>query len=140
MKICIPTLDDRGLDGVPSDHFGSAPYFTFVDTESGTCEVAGNAGANHAHGQCRPLEFLGKREVNAIVCRGLGKRAFARLKNAGVDVYVTLERDVRATVDALEGGFLRELTSEEACHGHGSGGGGGHGSGHGRGSGGGWRP
>ena len=33
MKICIPTMDDRGREGMPSDHFGSAPFFTFVDTE-----------------------------------------------------------------------------------------------------------
>ena len=28
MKICIPTMDDRGREGMPSDHFGSAPFFT----------------------------------------------------------------------------------------------------------------
>jgi predicted Fe-Mo cluster-binding NifX family protein len=121
MRLCIPTLDDGGLEAVPSDHFGSAPYFTFVDTESDSCDVTRNSGAGHAHGQCRPLDFLGKATVDAILCRGLGKRAFARLKRAGIAVYVTLEKDVGATVRAFEGGFLRELTSEEACHGHGSG-------------------
>ena len=127
MKLCIPTLDDRGLDGLPSDHFGSAPFFTFVDTETEAVETQSNGGANHVHGACRPLEFLGTKTVDAIVCRGLGKRAFARLRDTGITVYVTLEKDVRSTVSALQDGRLRQLTSEEACHGHS------HGQGHGHG-------
>ena len=127
MKICIPTLDDRGLEGMPSDHFGSAPFFTFVDTETEAVETQPNGGANHVHGACRPLDFLGTNPVDAIVCRGLGRRAFSRLKEGGITVFVTLEKDVRATLSALEEGRLRELTAEEACHGHSHGGGQGHG-------------
>jgi predicted Fe-Mo cluster-binding NifX family protein len=118
MKLCIPTMDDRGLEGMPSDHFGSAPYFTFVDSETGEVEAVRNKGAHHVHGACRPLDFLGTRPVNAILCRGLGKRAFSRLQAGGIEVYVTLEADVSATLEAFKGGRLRKLTSEEACHGH----------------------
>jgi predicted Fe-Mo cluster-binding NifX family protein len=118
MKICIPTLDDRGMEGMPSDHFGSAPYFTFVDTDTGEVESQRNGGAHHVHGACRPLDFLGPRTVDAVLCRGLGKRAFSRLQSGGVTVYVTLEKDVGATMAAFKEGRLRKLTSEEACHGH----------------------
>jgi predicted Fe-Mo cluster-binding NifX family protein len=141
MKLCIPTMDERGLAGMPSDHFGSAPFFTFVDTESGETEVERNGGSHHVHGACRPLDSLGTRGVDAVVCRGLGKRAFSRLKSGGVDVFVTLERDVGSTVEAFKEGRLRELTSEEACHGrdHGHGHGHGHGHAHGQGQGRGYR-
>jgi predicted Fe-Mo cluster-binding NifX family protein len=118
MRICIPTLDDRGLRGVPSDHFGSAPFFTFVDTDSEDMEVQKNAGAHHVHGACRPLDFLGTQKVDAIACRGLGKRAFSRLRDGGIGVFLTFEKDVEATVRAYTDGRLRQLTSEEACHGH----------------------
>jgi len=104
---------------MPSDHFGSAPFFTFVDTESGSVETQRNGGAHHVHGACKPLDFLGKRPVDAILCRGLGQRAFGRLQDAGIDVFVTLEKDVGSTVEAFTEGRLRQLTSEEACHGHG---------------------
>lgn len=130
MKLCVPTMDNRGLQGMPSDHFGSAPFFTFVDTESGSVEAVRNGGAHHVHGACKPLEFLGKRPVDAIVCRGLGQRAFGRLQGAGIDIYVTLERDVGTSVEALKAGRLRQLTSEEACHGHGEGDDHGHGGHH----------
>jgi predicted Fe-Mo cluster-binding NifX family protein len=119
-------MDDRGLEGMPSDHFGSAPFFTFVDSDSGETEVQRNGGAHHVHGACRPLDFLGTRSVDAVICRGLGKRAFSRLDAGGIAVYVTLEKDVGSSVTAFKEGRLRPLTSEEACHGHGHG----HGHGH----------
>jgi len=106
---------------MPSDHFGSAPFFTFVDSDTGEVQVERNGGAHHVHGACRPLDFLGTRPVDAILCRGLGKRAFARLQGGGISVYVTLETDVSGTVEAFKGGRLRQLTSDEVCHGHGHG-------------------
>ena len=125
MNICIPTMDDRGKEGMPSEHFGSAPFFTFVNTETEEYQAVRNGGSAHVHGACQPLKFLGTRPVDAIVCRGLGRRAFSRLADAGVQIYVTLEKDVEETVAALKDGRLRRLTSEEACHGHGHGGHGG---------------
>ncbi len=141
MRICIPTMDDRGREGMPSDHFGSAPYFTFVDTETETYEAVRNGGASHVHGACQPLKFLGTRPVDAVVCRGLGRRAFARLADAGVQVFVTLEKNAEDTVAAMKDGRLRPLASEEACHGHDHGGldHGGHSHGHAHGRAGGGR-
>jgi len=139
MKLCIPTMDDRGLEGMPSDHFGSAPFFTFVDADTGQVEAVRNGGAGHVHGSCRPLEFLGTRQVDAILCRGLGKRAFSKLQAGGIDVYVTLEKDVAKTLEAFISHRLRQLTSDETCHGHshshGPSGGGGQGVGRGGGCG-----
>lgn len=126
MKICIPTLDANGLSGTPSDHFGSAPFFTFVDTEDAGVEVVRNQGDHHVHGACHPLKYLGGRPVDAVLCRGLGRRAFARLQERNIQVFVTLEKDVTDTLEAFQDGRLRLLTSEEACHGQGGGGGRGH--------------
>lgn len=128
MKVCIPTMDDQGKEGMPSDHFGSAPFFTFVDTETGEYEPVRNGGSSHVHGSCQPLKFLGSRPVDAIIVRGLGRRAFARLADAGVQVFVTQEKNAEESIAALEDGRLRPLSSEEACHGH-DGGGRGHGPG-----------
>ena len=122
MKICIPTMDNRGKEGMPSDHFGSAPFFTFVDTETGEYEAVRNGGSSHVHGACQPQKYLGTRPVDAIICRGLGRRAFSRLADAGIEVFVTLEKNAEETVVALEDGRLRPLSSEEACHGHDHGG------------------
>ena len=55
MKICIPTEDNRGLEGMVCGHFGSAPFFTLVDTDSGSCEIIGNSASEHGHGGCGEL-------------------------------------------------------------------------------------
>ncbi len=133
MKLLIPTMDDRGLQGMPSDHFGSAPFFTFVDTESDEVETLRNGGSDHVHGACRPLDALGSRSVDAILCRGLGRRAYSRLQAQGIKVYVTLEKDVAGSIAALAEGRLRELASDETCYGHSHGEGHGHGQGFGQG-------
>ncbi|MCJ7630524.1 MAG: NifB/NifX family molybdenum-iron cluster-binding protein [Longimicrobiales bacterium] len=136
MRICIPTMDDRGKEGVPSDHLGSAPYFTFVDTETGQYEAVPNGDSNHVHGACQPLKFLGTRHIDAMVCRGLGRGAFSRLADAGVQLFLTSEKNAEETVAAFEEGRLRPLTQDAACHGHGHGGHGHGGHGHSHGSGG----
>jgi len=129
MKICIPTMDERGLEGMPSAHFGSAPFFTFVDTESGEVEAVGNSGADHAHGQCRPLAFLGTRPVEAVLCRGVGRGALMKLQAGGVQVFITMETDVEKSLAAFKNGILKQMTPGDACQGHSHAGQGGHGQG-----------
>ena len=117
MKICIPTKDDRGPEAEPFGHFGSAPFFTLVDTETGEIEVVANSNPHHRHGTCHPLSQLWDRELDAIVCQGIGRRAFATLKNEGVDVMVASEGNVTDILVAVQAGTLKPLAAEEACHG-----------------------
>lgn len=130
MKLCIPTMDDRGMEAVTSDHFGSAPFFTLVDTETGECETIANRDSR-AHGTCQPLEFLGPSSVDVMLCKGLGRRAFARLQSAGVDVYVTREGNVKSSVEAFQEDRLQAMNERQACGGrHGGHHGGHHGGSH----------
>jgi predicted Fe-Mo cluster-binding NifX family protein len=117
MKICIPAEDDRGLDARLCDHFGSAPCFAFYDTASGELEVLIHDGGHHAPGQCEPTGHLASRGVEAVVCRGLGRRALDRLTALGVEVLVTRETTVRAAVEALASGRLPAMGAGEACGG-----------------------
>jgi len=71
MKICIPTLDDSGLEARISDHFGSAPFYTIVDSDAESIAVISNGQHGdqhtHAHGQggCRALQ-----RINPDLCGG----------------------------------------------------------------------
>jgi len=47
MKIWIPTIDDRGPEGLPSSHFGASPYFTFFDLDTGKWEAVRNPSGGH---------------------------------------------------------------------------------------------
>jgi predicted Fe-Mo cluster-binding NifX family protein len=127
MKLCIPTEDSAGLDARVYEHFGSAPFFTVVDTDTEDIELVNNRDLAHPHGACNPVSSIESRAIDAVVCGGLGKRALARLQQAGFKVYLSQAGTVRDVVAEQRGGTLREATIEEACGGHAHG----HGQGHG---------
>ena len=58
MKLCIPTETNEGKSATVYGHFGSAPYFTIVDTEKDTVEVIDNANQHHAHGMCQTQYYF----------------------------------------------------------------------------------
>jgi predicted Fe-Mo cluster-binding NifX family protein len=121
MRICIPTIDDAGLQARAHAHFGSAPYFTLVDTDTKQVSVVSNREAEHQHGTCQPLRQLRARDFDAVVCRGMGRRALGSLAQNRIDVFVTDRDVVSDIVQAAQTGEIRPLTSLEACRGHGSG-------------------
>lgn len=121
MKICIPTEDDRGLDSRLCGHFGSAPFFALVDTDSGEVEIAPNPGHEHSHGRCQPVERIDPSRTDAVVCHGMGKRAVSSLQRAGVQVLVTSASTIRDAISQASQGELKTLSLDEACGGRGGG-------------------
>lgn len=119
MRICIPTMDDSGLDSRLYDHFGSAPFMTLADTESGAVDVIRNTGHQHEHGRCTPVSHVDRDRTDAVVCHGMGKRAVASLRKGGLRVYVTAADSVRDAIVEVCAGRLEELSVDTACGGHG---------------------
>ena len=117
MRLCLPTMDDLGRDGMLSSHFGSAPQLTLVDTESEQLEVVVNRNALHAPGTCEAVRALGPHSVEAVVCLGLGRRAYAALGKLGIAVYVAAPGSVGKALGAFRDGRLAPLAEEEACDG-----------------------
>jgi predicted Fe-Mo cluster-binding NifX family protein len=125
LNLCIPVLEDRGLESPVSAHFGSAPLFLFVDTETGACRAVSNGNLHHNHGMCQPLQSLAGEKVEAIVVGGIGMGALRRLLEANIQVYRSEFASAKATVAAFEAGTLHPVTPQTACghHGHGEHGG-----------------
>ena len=119
MRLCIPTLDNQGLDARPSDHFGSAPFFTLVDSETEEVVVISNGDRHHPHGRCNPVKHLVGQSVDLVVCQGLGRRALTLLSEQGISVFITWKSSVSAILEAHRKGMLSRMTPEEACHGGG---------------------
>jgi predicted Fe-Mo cluster-binding NifX family protein len=124
MQICIPVLEDLGLDSPVCAHFGSAPAFLIVDTGSGACRSIENQNQHHAHGMCQPLAALAGETVEGIVVGGVGMGALMKLQAAGIVVYQAVHPTVRDTVAAFTAGVLQPVGFEHACAGHGRHGGG----------------
>ena len=120
MKVCIPTLDSRGLGAAVASHFGSAPVFTLVDVETRRTDVLPNDEEDHTG--CHSSGRLRRLGVDAVICRGMGRRAFARFAEDGIAVFVVTDANVTSAVDALCTGRAALLTAKDACgggHGHG---------------------
>jgi predicted Fe-Mo cluster-binding NifX family protein len=127
MRICIPTEDEGGLQAQVCGHFGSAPFFTLVEVESGAVEVVGNQPpGGRSHGACAPLDGLSAHSIDAMVCQGIGRGAILRLQERGIRVLIAgpeLGQRVEEVVEALNRGRLRDASPLDACEGHGQGGG-----------------
>jgi predicted Fe-Mo cluster-binding NifX family protein len=121
MKICIPVMEDKGLDSVVSEHFGSAPLFLVVDTDGEACRAIANRNRHHAHGMCAPLASLQGETLDGIVVGGIGRGALGKLAAAGLRVFLARHATVRETIDAFKAGALRPVTPGMSCAGHGHG-------------------
>ena len=117
MRLCLPTVHDSGRAAMLSDHFGSAPFFTIVDSESGATETVANHHARHAPGSCDAARGIAEHRVDAVLCLGLGRRALASLEQAGISVFVSTAGTVGAAVDAFVAGGLPHLEAQAACGG-----------------------
>ena len=118
MQICIPILEDLGSNSRVCAHFGSAPAFMIVDTESGQLRCLVNNNQHHAHGMCQPLAALAGQAIDAIVVGGIGMGALAKLRVAGIDVFRAAHETVGEAVAAFTTGILQPVRDEHACGGH----------------------
>lgn len=125
MKICFPVKENEGMDSKVFGHFGSAPVFIVVDTDTREIQEEFNRDQDHAHGACRPLKALGGRACDAIVVGGIGAGALSGLNKAGLQVYQAQDATISENIDSFEKGelyqFDRDLVCAEHRHGHGHG-------------------
>lgn len=132
MNICIPVNEDQGLQSPVCAHFGSAPVFLIVDTDTDDCRAVVNQHAVHAHGMCQPLASLSKERLDGIVVGGIGMGALMKLKASNIAVFLSGHPTVHETIAAYKAGTLKPVTAQNTCagHGHGPHGRGRHGCGH----------
>lgn len=126
MKICFPVVEDSGLESPVYGHFGSAPLFLVVDTETRQATTLQNRDQMHQHGACNPLKALGDKQLDAIVVGGIGGGALSGLLRMGLKVFRAAEGTIAGNVDLFHQGLLPELTPQQTCGGHAHGGGCGH--------------
>jgi predicted Fe-Mo cluster-binding NifX family protein len=121
MNICIPVEEDNGLESQVCAHFGSAPAFMIVDTESGVCRAIANRNQQHAHGMCTPLSSLQGEQIDGMVVGGIGMGALSKLNAASIGVYISEHSTVAETIAAFKAGALRLVQPHMACGHHGQG-------------------
>jgi predicted Fe-Mo cluster-binding NifX family protein len=120
MNICIPIESDKGLDSPVCEHFGSAPAFMMVDTDTEACRVILNRNDHHAHGMCMPITMLEGESVDGILTVGIGMGALNRLAASNIQVFLAEHTTVKQCIDAFKKGDLKAMQPGMACRGHGN--------------------
>jgi predicted Fe-Mo cluster-binding NifX family protein len=120
MKIIIPLDEYSGPGSQVCDHFGSAPFFATVDMAAGEVQIIDNQNAHHDHGQCTPADNFVGMGASAIVVKGIGARAAAKMQSLGMEVYMAgSARTLVEVIESFGGGILNKLDAQQACQGHG---------------------
>jgi predicted Fe-Mo cluster-binding NifX family protein len=118
MKICVPTLEDKGLDSQISPHFGRAPKFIVSDTDlDDELEVLDNT-AEHFGGMAKTPEIIRDAGVDAILVSGIGPRAIRMFEQMGIRVFAGASGTAGDALEDFHSGILQEATDEDACAEH----------------------
>ncbi len=118
MKICFPVQKDEGIESSVYNHFGSAPMFVVVDTDTNNLATIGNRDQHHTHGACNPMKALDNQKVDAIVVGGIGAGALTRLNQMGIRVHRSQAETIRENMAMFTSQSLPELTVQGCCGGH----------------------
>lgn len=117
-KIAIPVTEDMGLNSIVFNHFGSAPLFLVVDSETETIRKIDNSDKVHEHGKCNPLQSFVYDKIDAVVTGGIGSGAINKLKAGGVKVYRS--GNCKTVAEVLANfAKLEEINTEQGCNHHG---------------------
>ena len=118
MKIAFPTQEKNDKDSTVHNHFGSAPYFVIVDTDTEASHTIDNQNLDHTHGNCQPLVALGGTSIDAVVVGGIGGGALRKLLNAGIKAFRAVEGTVVDNLALVRDNRLDEFGPEHTCKGH----------------------
>ena len=119
-RIAVPSVDEKGLDSMVSEHFGRAPYYTLVDaSDSGkvlNVEVVPVPFAEHGPGDIP--NWLKEQGVDVVLALGMGGKAVNFFQQLGIEVI----RGAAGRVGDVINGYLRgTLVTVEWEGGHGEG-------------------
>lgn len=118
MKVCFPVKDSPSLESEVHGHFGSAPSFVLVDTDTHDLKVITNADQHHAHGMCSPIRALGGHDIDCVVVGGIGGGALMKLNQSGIKVYKAAAGTVRENLALITAGSLLVFAQKHVCKGH----------------------
>jgi predicted Fe-Mo cluster-binding NifX family protein len=119
-RIAIPSVEQGGLEGTRSGHFGHCDVFTLVDVENGKIkEVTTLQNQEHVQGGCMvPVSLLAGNNVDALVVGGIGMRPLMGFRQAGIAVYYDAQRtEIKPVVADLIAGKLQVIGDDQVCGG-----------------------
>ncbi len=117
MKVCIPTMGNKGFEENIGEHFGRVPTYTIINTDTNEVNVIDNT-SEHMGGRGYPPEIIAKTGAEVMICRGLGRRAVEMFEELGIMVYVGASGTVEDAIQMWYSNKLQPATAENACAQH----------------------
>lgn len=116
-RIAIAVMDDLGLEGEVSMHFGRCPHYTFVEVEGG--EVSSSRVVQNpyyeAHVPGAVPTFIQEQGADVMIAGGMGPRAIGMFEEFGIEV---VTGGVGSTQNVLNAYLSGELTGTQPCAEH----------------------
>jgi predicted Fe-Mo cluster-binding NifX family protein len=121
MRIAIPIIEDKGLDSLASLHFGSAPFFAFLDVEEGQIlgsYVKENEGAKLSHKRgIQAARLLVKEKVDVVLAGSVGEGPFHVLGDNLMQIYhISNSMEIQEAVRRLTQNSLERMVSPTDEH------------------------
>ena len=95
-KVCVPVVEDKGMESKTSTHFGNIPLFAFIELEKdqviNVYFKANPAAGDERKRGIRAAQFLTDEKVNVVLTGGMGEGPFHLLRDKMVEIYVLPER------------------------------------------------
>ncbi|WP_246269836.1 NifB/NifX family molybdenum-iron cluster-binding protein [Methanofollis tationis] len=110
MKICV-TAKESGIDAQVEERFGRAPYFVFIDEETGDAATVLNTGAGGAGGVgIKSAQIMVDNGAKVVITGQVGGNANSALSAAGIAVYTyRAGGSVKDAVAAYQAGTLQRI-------------------------------
>ena len=118
IRLAIPSLSDAGLDSDLSEHFGRAPYYTFIDvSDSGSIvNVTILPVPFEQHGPGDIPNWLKSQGANVVLSLGIGGKAVDFFSQLGIEVVKGVTGKVGEIVDGFVSNNL--VTTQWNCDEH----------------------
>jgi predicted Fe-Mo cluster-binding NifX family protein len=114
--VCIPTAGRGGLADRLSEHFGRAPTYTLVNSDTDQVRVVPNT-SEHQGGMGLPADNLAKLGIEVLVCGGVGRRAITLLEGHGIAVHAGAWNTAGEAYQAWRQGAAPLTAADDGCGG-----------------------
>ena len=124
-KVAVPILDDTGLSGKISEHFGHCQLFAIVEINNNSI-VGDTIFANpddHANGCGNLIAHLQKQEVDTVIALGMGAGMFGRCNEQGIKVLLAdkeRHENANAAINDMLADKLIPMQTLNLCKGSGN--------------------
>ncbi len=114
--IAIPILEDRGLDSSATLHFGSAPYFAFLEVQEEqivSLHVKENEGAKLSHKKgIQAAHLLVEEKIDVVLAGSLGEGPFHVLGDNLIQIYYLPKSvEIREAIRLLNQNLLDKMVA-----------------------------